>query len=150
MSKEKIDRQLAGQSSAPFKKLNDKKDKKEVSFDTMDALDRKSENMERMTALMDKMFLKLDKKDVPYKPQIYQKRRRGQNRQNIGQNENWRRNRPFSRDRSYNNRALCKAVLSWVLLFKCLGVLHVNYNISIVLSLHNFLACLQVHCSLHP
>ena len=39
--------------------------------------------MERMTVLMDKMYIKLDQKDVPYKPQIYQKRRRGQNRQNL-------------------------------------------------------------------
>ena len=26
-----------------------------------------------MTALMDKMYIKLDQKEVPYKPQIYQK-----------------------------------------------------------------------------
>ena len=35
--------------------------------------------MERMMALMDKMYIKLDHKEVPYKPQIYQ-RGRGQNR----------------------------------------------------------------------
>ena len=29
--------------------------------------------MERMTALMDKMYIKLDQKEVPYKAQIYQK-----------------------------------------------------------------------------
>ena len=52
--------------------------------------------MERMTALMDKMYIKLDQKDVSYKPQIYQRRRRGQNRQNFTQNNNnWRRNRSF-------------------------------------------------------
>ena len=37
---------------------------------------------------MDKMYIKLDQKDVPYKPQIYQKRG-GQNRQNFRQNHNW-------------------------------------------------------------
>ena len=58
--------------------------------------------MERMTVLMDKMYIKLDHKDVPYKPQIYQKRR-GQNRQNLGQNNNWRRNGSFSRERNYNS-----------------------------------------------
>ena len=58
--------------------------------------------MERMTVLMDKMYIKLDEKDVPYKPQIYKKRRRGQNWQNIGQNNSWRRNRSFSRERNYN------------------------------------------------
>ena len=41
--------------------------------------------------------------DITNKPQIYQKRRRGQNRQNIGQNINWRRNRLFSRERNYNS-----------------------------------------------
>ena len=43
-------------------------------------LEKTSENMERMMALMDKMFIKLDQKEVPYKPQIHQ-RGRGQNRQ---------------------------------------------------------------------
>ena len=99
LTKEKIDRQLAGQSSTPFMKLNDKKSKKAVSFDARDALERNSENMERMTVLMDKMYIKLDQKDVLYKPQIYQKRRRGQNRQNLGQNNNWRRNRSFRREK---------------------------------------------------
>ena len=98
LTKEKIDRQLAGQGSTSFMKLNDKKSKKAISFDV---LERNSENMERMTVLMDKMYIKLDQKDVPYKPQIYQKRRRGQNRQNLGQNNNWRRNRSFSRERNY-------------------------------------------------
>ena len=102
LTKEKIDRQLAGQSSTSFMKLNDKKCKKAVSFDAREVLERNSENMERMTALIDKMFIKLDQKDVPYKPQIYQKRR-GQDRQNLGQNNNWRRNRSFRRERNYNS-----------------------------------------------
>ena len=100
MTKEKIDRQLAGQSSTPFMKLNDKKGEKAVLFDARDVLERNGENMEKMTAVMDKMFIKLDQRDVPYKLQIYQKRR-GQNRQNLGQNNNWRRNRSFSRERNY-------------------------------------------------
>ena len=33
---------------------------------------------------MDKMYIKLDQKEVPYKPQIYQ-RGRGQNRKNLDQ-----------------------------------------------------------------
>ena len=36
-----------------------------------------------MTALMDKRYIKVDQKDVSYKPLIYQKRGRGQNRQNF-------------------------------------------------------------------
>ena len=77
LTKEKIDRQMSGQSSTLFMKLTDKK-RKSVSFDAGDKLAKTSENMERITALMDKMYIKLEQKDVPYKPQIYQ-RGRGQN-----------------------------------------------------------------------
>ena len=69
LTKEKIDRQMTGQSSTPFMKLSDKK-RKSVTFEMKEALDRTSENMERMTALMDKMYIKLEQKDVPYKLQI--------------------------------------------------------------------------------
>ena len=79
LTKEKIDRQLTRQSSNPFMKLNDKKGKKAVSFDARDVLERNGENMERMTALMDKMYIKLDQKDVSYKHR-YIKRGRGRNR----------------------------------------------------------------------
>ena len=77
LTKEKIDRQMTGQSSTPFMKLSDRKGKT-VLFDTRDALERDNENMEKMTTLMDKMYIKLDQKEAPYKPQIYQKRGRGQ------------------------------------------------------------------------
>ena len=53
--------------------------RKSVTFDARNALEKTSENMEMMTALMDKMYIKLYQKEVPYKPQIYQ-RGRGQNR----------------------------------------------------------------------
>ena len=77
LTKEKIDSQMSGQSSTPFMMLTEKK-RKSVTFDVRDALEKTSENMERMMVLMDKMYIKLDKKEVPYKPQIYQ-RGRGQN-----------------------------------------------------------------------
>ena len=77
LTKEKIDRQMTGQSSTPFMKLSDKK-RKTVSFDTRDVSERNSENMEWMTTLIDKMYMKLDQKEAPYKPQIYQKRGREQ------------------------------------------------------------------------
>ena len=73
LTKEKIDRQMTGQSATPFMKLTDKK-KKTVPFDARDALERTSENMERMTVLMDKMYIKLDKKQVPYKCRDISKR----------------------------------------------------------------------------
>ena len=80
LTKEKTDRQITGQSSTPFIKLSDKKSRNTVSCDARDVLERNSENMEQMTALMDEMYIKLEQKDVPYKPKIYQKRGRGQNR----------------------------------------------------------------------
>ena len=49
-------------------------------------------------ALMDKMYIKLDQKEVPYKPQIYQRRGKGQNRKKFRQSNSWRGNRSFSRD----------------------------------------------------
>ena len=72
---------MAGQSSTPFMKLTEKK-RKSVTFDAKDALAKTSKNMERMTSLMDKMYIKLEQKDVPYKPQIYQ-RGRGQNQRQV-------------------------------------------------------------------
>ena len=39
LTKKKIDRQLAGQISTPFMKLNDKKSKKVVLFDARDVLE---------------------------------------------------------------------------------------------------------------
>ena len=59
LTKEKIDRQMTGQSSTPFMKLTEKR-RKSVSFNAKDALEKTNENMERMTALMDKMYIKLD------------------------------------------------------------------------------------------
>ena len=102
LTKEKIDRQMTGQSSTPFMKLTDKK-RKTVTFDAKDALEKTSENIERMTALMDKMYIKLGQKDVPYKPQIYQ-RGRGQNRRQLTKGSNWRGYRPFNRSRNEGNR----------------------------------------------
>ena len=72
---------MSGQGTTPFMMLTEKK-RKTVTFDARDALEKTSENMERMMALMDKMYIKLDQKEVPYKSQIYQ-RDRGQNRRHF-------------------------------------------------------------------
>ena len=102
LTKEKIDRQMTGQSSTPFTKLTEKK-RKSVSFDTRDALEKTSENMERMMALMDKMYIKLEQKDMPYKPQIYQRGRR-QNQRQLSRGNNWRGYRSFSRNHNEGSR----------------------------------------------
>ena len=60
LTKEKIDREMTGQSSTLFMKLTDKK-RKSVTFDARDMSEKTSENMERMTVLMDKMYIKLEK-----------------------------------------------------------------------------------------
>ena len=102
LTKEKIDRQVTGQSSTPFMKLTGKK-RKSVTFDARDTLEKNNENMERMMALMDKMYIKLEQKEVPYKPQIYH-RGRGQNQIQLGQGNNWRGYRSFSRNCNEGNR----------------------------------------------
>ena len=102
LTKEKIDRQMTGQSSTPFMKLTDKK-RKSVTFDAKDALEKTSGNMEWMMALMDKMYIILEQKDMPYKPQIYQ-RGRGQNWRQFSRGNNWRGYRPFSRNCNEGNR----------------------------------------------
>ena len=107
LTKEKIDRQMTGQSSTPFMKLSDKK-RKSVTFETKEALERTSENMERMTVLMDKMYIKLEQKDMPYKPQIYQ-RGRGQNQRQYNRGNNWRGYRSFNRNCSESNRGYGKS-----------------------------------------
>ena len=93
---------MTGQSTTPFMRLTEKK-RKTVTFDARDALEKTSKNIERMMALMDKMYIKLDQKEVPYKPQIYQ-RGRGQNRQMFRQGNNWRGYRSFSRNHIESNR----------------------------------------------
>ena len=107
LTKEKIDRQMMGQSSTPFMRMTEKR-RKSVSFDAKDLLDKTNENMEKMTALMDKMYIKLEQKDVPYKPQIYQ-RGRGQNCRRFDGRNSWRGYRPYSRNRNDGNRGYgCK------------------------------------------
>ena len=75
-----------------------------MTFGTKEALEKTSENMERMMALMEKMYIKFEQKDVPYKPQIYQ-RGRDQNRRQFSRGNNWRGYRSFSRNHYEGNRA---------------------------------------------
>ena len=99
LTKEKIDKQMSGQSQTPFMKLTEKKDKT-VSFDNRDVLEKSNNKIDKMTALMDKMCLKLEERAMPYRPQVYQ--RRGRGRRGRGYNSsNWRGNRSFSRTRGY-------------------------------------------------
>ena len=86
LTKEKLDRQLAGQSSTPFMKtssndshLPQNHHKKGVTFDTMDTLERNSDCKDRLTSLVSDMKITMDRKQSPYKPKIYQGRSRNPN-----------------------------------------------------------------------
>ena len=94
LTKEKIDRQLSGQSGAttPFMKVGDvHHSNKTVSFNTHDPI---REQLESLTSLVYNMSIHKEDNNRPFKPKSHQKKRRGQNRQNFGD-----RNRSYSRDR---------------------------------------------------
>ena len=111
LTKEKLDRQLSGQSSTPFMKASSTDShspqnhhKKGVTFDPMEMLERNSDRIDRLTSLVSDIKMTMDRKQSPYKPKIYQGRSRNhnRNRQNFAP-----RNRSFSRGRNqgnYNNR----------------------------------------------
>ena len=86
LTKEKLDRQLTGQSSTPFMKMtsNDNhstqpNNKKGVTFDAMETLERDSNCIDRLTSLVSDMKMTMDREQSPYKPRIYQGRSRNQN-----------------------------------------------------------------------
>ena len=81
LTKEKIDKQLAGQtSSTPFMNLRDSQGKK-VSFKVHYDLEQK---IDRLMVMMDKLVTEDDGSSKPFKPQIYQPSRgRNQNRGNF-------------------------------------------------------------------
>ena len=119
MIKEKIDRQKTDQSSTtPFMQVNhygqssDRKSKRGVTFHTMETLERHSDSIDKLTLLVSKMNVKMDKKETPYKSRVYQGRPRGQSRkrQQPFQSHNWSFRRDRNRNRGnyhnrYNNRS---------------------------------------------
>ena len=87
LTKQKLDRQLIGQSSTPFIKATSNGDshfpqnhqKKGVTFDTMEPLERNSDCIDRLTSLVSDLKMTIDRKWPQYKPKIYQGRSRNQN-----------------------------------------------------------------------
>ena len=79
LTKEKLDRQLTGQSSTPFMKVTSNNDchspqnqqKKGVKFDAMETLERNSDCIDRLTSLVSDLKITMDRKPQ-YKPKIYQ------------------------------------------------------------------------------
>ena len=116
LTKEKLDRQLTGQSSTPFMKATSNSDshssqnhqKKGLTFDAMETLERNSYCIDRLTSLVSDLKMTMDGKQPQYKPKIYQGRSQNQN---TGQQNFTARNGSFSRGRNqggnrgnYNNR----------------------------------------------
>ena len=82
--------------------------KKGVTFDAMETLERNSDCIERLTSLVSDMTMTMDRRQLPYKPKVYQGRSQNQN---SSQQNFIPRNRSHSRGRNqggnrgnYNNR----------------------------------------------
>ena len=78
LTKEKLDRQLTGQSSTPFMKATSDNashspQKKGMMFDAMETLERNSDCIDRLTSLVSDLKMTMDRKPQ-YKPKIYQGR----------------------------------------------------------------------------
>ena len=99
LTKEKLDKQLTGQTStSPFMSIREGANRK-VSFHTRDELGGK---IDKLTVMLGRLAVKDNSEKRPFKPQIYESRGRGQNRgysQRIYQNGNRLNNRSSSRDR---------------------------------------------------
>ena len=87
LTKEKLDRQLTRQSSTPFMKATSNTDshsppnqqKKGVTFDAMEMLERNSDCIDRLTSLVSDLKMTMDRKQPQYKPKMYQGRSQNQN-----------------------------------------------------------------------
>ena len=77
-----------------------KGNKKGVTFDVLETIERNSDSTDKLTSLVSKMNMKLHKHETQYKPQVYLGRRGGQNRYDYRQNNYQPRNRSYSRDRN--------------------------------------------------
>ena len=122
LTKEKLERQLTGQSSTPFIMAMSNNNhspqnhhKKGVTFNAIETLERNSDCIERLTSLVSDMKLTIDRKQLPYKPKVYQGRSQNQN---SGQQNFIPRNRSHSRGRNqggnrgnYNKRTIIDQII---------------------------------------
>ena len=101
LTKEKLDKQLTGQTStSPFMSIREGVNRK-VSFDTKDNLESK---IDKLTVMLGTLAAKDNNEKKSFKPQIYQCRGRGQNRgysQQNYQNRIGLSSRSNSRDRGH-------------------------------------------------
>ena len=98
LTKKKLDRQLSGQATTPFMKVGDVPHSgKKVSFNVQDPI---KEQLGIPTSMVYNMSMQKEENTKPFKPQIYQKRGRGQNRQNFSNRD---RCRAFNGDKQRQN-----------------------------------------------
>ena len=79
---------MSGLSSAtPFIKVSNdhnysakNSSKKGMTFNALETIERNRDSTDKLTSLVSKMNMKMDKHESQYKPQVYQGRRTGQNR----------------------------------------------------------------------
>ena len=77
LTKEKVDRQLAGQSSStPFMNIKDGYNGKKVV--TSDMQDRLDDKIDKLTSMMSKLTAQGSNQNKQFKPKIYQGKRKGQ------------------------------------------------------------------------
>ena len=55
-----------------------------MTFDALEAIERNSDSINKLTSLVSKMNMKMDKHETQYKPQVYHGRKRGKIGVNIG------------------------------------------------------------------
>ena len=75
LTKEKIDQQRTGQSStSPFMKASQEKSKKNcekgVSFVALETIERNSDSIDKLSSLVSKLDMKLDRRENQYRPRI--------------------------------------------------------------------------------
>ena len=76
LTKEKLDKQLTGQTStSPFMSVREETNRK-VSFDTRHEL---GDKIDKLTVMLGRLAAKDNHEKRPFRPQIYQGRGRGQN-----------------------------------------------------------------------
>ena len=106
LTKEKIDKQRTGHSSmSPFMKANQENPKKScekgVSFGALKTIERYSDSIDKLTSLVNKLDMKLGRRETQYRTRINQ----GKNRWGSHRQDSYKpRDRSYSRDcGQYNN-----------------------------------------------
>ena len=71
-----MDKRAGKSIASPFMQASQNKEKteKKVSFDAAEAMERKSDSIERLATLMDRMDTKLNRREDQYRPRVYQGR----------------------------------------------------------------------------